>query len=238
MCRIAIVPSELKSEKYIKTLFDFLEDAMGGDGNGFAYFNSKPGVQISKALDLKTEHVAELNTNDAMILFHTRKTSAGTHSNLNVQPFEIFNKDAALCHNGTWSKYDDFKAALFCQGKLTVDEYKDLSDTHVLSKLMDIPEVAYKALGLPESGVFVVHKKEYSEVYVKSGDFEAYKTKSGKFIYASEFPRGYDYTYKFKSGTIIRAYKDHFKILKGGVTYEKNVPSSYTVYGSHWTSPC
>lgn len=234
MCRLAVIPSCLRKKESTIKLLNHLEEAMGGDGNGFAYFNGSDSIKVKKATDLKNEIVKELDMTSDMFLYHSRKTSAGSDTNLNVQPFSILDDTAALCHNGTWSKYTDFKAALFCQGVMTADEYKDLSDTHTLAKMYSLPNVGPKALTLPESGVFLVYNKEFTDAYVKSGDLCAAKV-DGMFIYASEFPSDmFPYIYTFKSGTVVRMYKNKFKILKGGVSYEKNLRSAYTFYNSHW----
>jgi predicted glutamine amidotransferase len=233
MCRMAIVPSELKADEAVTDLLLHLEDSMGGDGNGFSFYDASSNtIKVVKGAKLKIEEgLPSIDAASNMFLFHSRKTSAGSTSDYNTQPFAINEEQTALCHNGTWSKYSDFKAALFCQGVLTADEYSDMSDTHTLAKMIDLPNVGLKALNLPESGVFILFKKDYADIYVKSGDWQAYKRKDGMYLYASEFPNDkYPNIFDFKSGSIIRAWKDKFKIIKGGVTYEKNTTYTYNVH--------
>ena len=149
MCRMAIVPSELKAEEAISDLLLHLEDSMGGDGNGFSFYdNESETMKVVKGAKLKIEEgLPEIDEASNMFLFHSRKTSAGSTSDYNTQPFAVHDKKAALCHNGTWSKYTDFKAALFVQGVLTADEYGDMSDTQRKKAQRDAEEHDSKVHG-------------------------------------------------------------------------------------------
>jgi len=216
MCRIAVLPPGYKGPKIV-ALLNHLEKSLGGDGNGFGWFDSEGTAQIVKGLKVPNRTINGLETGASMVLYHTRKTSAGSTSDDNTQPFltrDGEKKSVILCHNGTWSTHTDYKKILLMLEKIDVLAYKDWSDTRLMAWMME--NQGADRLALPEVGVWILHYGAYAIAHIKTGEFSACKV-GKKWIYASEFPAtDYPKIWKFKSDSIVMLSADGgFKVLVG-----------------------
>jgi len=230
MCRMAILPKGYNGEKIV-ALLDHLEDAMGGDGNGFGFFGKDGAVQVVKGLKVKNETINKIEPVGEVVLYHTRKTSAGETSDDNTQPFLTKDKDKVpflLCHNGTWTSHTDYKKILLMLGKITVEAYQTWSDTHFMAWLIE--HQGEDRLELPSTGVWIQAYPDHAIVHVRSGDWQAIKV-GKKWMYASEFPKGKDYpkVWDFKSDSVVYCSPEKgFKVLVGDkATQDDNVPYVY-----------
>ena len=230
MCRIAVLPKGYHGEKIV-SLLDHLEKAMGGDGNGFGWFDAEGVPQTLKGLNVPTTAINKLAPASDLVLYHTRKTSAGETNDDNTQPFVTVDRSGKpflLCHNGTWQSHTDYKKILLMMGKLNVEQYKDWSDTHFMAWLIETQ--GEDRLGLPTSGVWIQQYSDHAIAYVRSGDFQAVKL-GKKWVYASEFPKkDYEKVWDFKSDTVVYLHPETgFKVLEGSkAEYKTNYQYSYT----------
>jgi hypothetical protein len=235
MCRMALLPSNWKGKEAVEFL-DALEKSMGGDGNGFAWRDAE-GPAIMKGLEVENSALDTINATSSMVLYHTRKTSAGTMNDENTQPFFT---DAAnpvapiLCHNGTWTDYKDFFKIAVMTGQIAIGTYTSWSDTRFMAWL--IGKHGEDSLSLTTSSVWILYYGDKAVVHVKSGSWKAFKRADGTFVYASEFPHGKTFAkvMDFKSNTIVECRLDGFTIIEGGYTNEDNTRSysySYSSYG-------
>lgn len=232
MCRIAVLPAGYKGDKIV-SLLNYLEKEKGGDGNGFSWIDNEDKLQIVKGLKVKNNLINKISSKSELVLYHTRLTSAGYKDDDNCHPFLTTDgrgRKFSLCHNGTWSSHTEWKRILLMMGKLTVPQYKGWSDTHLMSWM--ISEQGADRIEIPESGVWVEYFGDHAVVYVKSGDFQAYKI-GKKWIYASEFPSDdYKKVWNFQDGSVVKITADEgFKVLAGPKPkYEENTSYSSTTY--------
>lgn len=217
MCRMAILPKGYNGEKVV-ALLDHLERAMGGDGNGFGFFDADGVGQVVKGLKVKNETINKIEPAGEVVLYHTRKASAGETSDANTQPFLTKDKDKKqfmLCHNGTWTSHTDYKKILLMLGKITVEAYQTWSDTRFMAWLIE--HQGEDRLELPGSGVWIQAYPEHAIVHVRSGDWQAIKL-GKKWLFASEFPKTKDYpkVWEFESDSVVFCSPENgFKVLAG-----------------------
>ena len=225
MCRMAILPRGYKGNKIV-ALLDHLEDAMGGDGNGFGYFTTDKVAKTIKGLKVKNSLIDKLEPGSDIVLYHTRKASAGDTSDANTQPFITVDKNKKgflLCHNGTWTSHAEYKKILLMLGDISVEAYKTWSDTKFMAWLIE--HQGEDRLDLPASGVWIQAYPDHAIVHVRSGDWQGVKM-GKKWIFASEFPKTADYqkVWDFKTDSVIQCSPtDGFKVISGDkATHDSN----------------
>lgn len=234
MCRIALLPNDYNGDKVV-ALLDHLEDAMGGDGNGFGFFDKDGVPQAIKGLKVKNATINSIASAGACVLYHTRKTSAGDTSDMNTQPFITLDKDKKpfiLCHNGTWTSHTDYKKILLMLGKISVEAYQTWSDTRFMAWLIE--HQGEDRLELPSTGVWIQQYPDHAIAHVRSGDWQAVKL-GKKWIFASEFPKTKDYpkVWDFKSDSIVYCSPEKgFKVLAGDKATQDNNEPYYNQYRS------
>jgi len=236
MCRLALVPS--KSLGLCKEFFDGLVKSNGGSGNGLAY-HDKEGLKIIKGVHLGVDNIISSVDPDDIVepycMFHSRIPSKGGITDGNCHPFDI-GEDRALCHNGTWVSSTDWARQMVIADKMTIAEFKDYSDSRIMSILVKLKGL--DALELPDHGVWMVLGKKDSYVYYHSGDFEIANI-GGVYWYASEFSQLYDEHYELDYDSIIKINAKGFKVIEGGYKKKTSMSRSYSYgYGNYLGSGC
>ena len=94
MCRIVLMNKQGEREldkkygldKYLK----FLEEQLGGHGNGFAMLKNKNIIKLEKGVNLDVRDIANTmkNTDYDWAIFHTRLASVGEKNDKNCHPFK------------------------------------------------------------------------------------------------------------------------------------------------------
>lgn len=105
MCRLLLMNKQAEKEieriyglkKYLK----YLENQLGGHGNGFALIKNKKIIQYDKGIKLSVKEIAQkIQSNDYdWAIFHTRLASVGSKCDENCHPFK--RKQTIMAMNGT-----------------------------------------------------------------------------------------------------------------------------------------
>lgn len=182
MCRIAYIPKpDQLEERDMVDLFWYLEQSMGGEGNGLALTWPDNTIEAFKGLDDTVEELAMIaKCSSGPILFHTRRATSGGVCDALCQPFVI--GDMAFAHNGIWGDWDDVAIELLIQGDM--DGNKPINDS--LTAAAFVAKYGRYALEAISLGVFVVMKPDGTWLHLRAGSF-AYCPDLG--IYASAFPK-------------------------------------------------
>lgn len=93
----------------VKLFFDFLEKAMGGQGNGYLFVKSGKIVGYDKGVKLSNEEIVNIaNTTDFdWLLYHTRVVSKGNVCDEQCHPFVSPDNNLAIAMNGTESHFGE-----------------------------------------------------------------------------------------------------------------------------------
>ena len=94
MCRVLLMNK--KGEQEIENIYGlarylkYLEDSMGGHGNGFALLKDGKVIRLEKGVNLDIRDIANIirKTNYDWCLFHTRFASKGIVCDKNCHPFK------------------------------------------------------------------------------------------------------------------------------------------------------
>ena len=111
MCRLALMNNagirHIEKEYGLENLFNYLEEQLGGHGNGICFIYNDKSYYINKGVELTNEEIAEevLFKIDHIkwIIYHTRLASIGVINDRNCHPFS--NKGRVLAMNGTERNY-------------------------------------------------------------------------------------------------------------------------------------
>ena len=179
MCRLALI--DKKGIKYIvenyglENLFNYLEQQLGGHGNGYCIIHNDGSYCINKGVTLSNNTIVDeiLKEIDDIrwVIYHTRLASIGVVSNRNCHPFE--HKGRVMVMNGTERNYPIINT------KLTDTENILLGSENILNDTKDYHSVF---LGYENGRVFA-NKNSGSLKYIACGN-------GGK-IFASSFPIEY-----------------------------------------------
>lgn len=212
MCRIAII---YQGMPFLEELLTELIKANGGEGNGLGYFTPDGFPVLHKGVALTAKDICSLLPKDTYGLFHTRKASVGNISDDNCQPI-LIDRDTFLVHNGTWSDHKLARMAMLLQKQIDVAEFQNLSDTVILSKIIQVVGLSF--LDLVDSGVFILFRKGAIRVYLHTGNFNAMRY-HGWWFYATDFPselyKTRTVTLNFTNGSVFDISPQGFKLLKG-----------------------
>ena len=188
MCRLAMMNNagirHIEEEYGLEHLFDYLEQQLGGHGNGICYIYNDGSYYIEKGVNLSNREIAE-GVLDRLkhlkwIIYHTRLASIGSINDRNCHPFEHEGK--VLCMNGTERKYTVINK------NLTDTENILLSTENITKNTRDYGSVF---LGYENGKVFA--NKNY-------GNLKYIPCENGGKIFASNFPMEY-----YKSDTVYEA---------------------------------
>ena len=179
MCRLALIDKkgiEHIVENYgLKNLFDYLEQQLGGHGNGYCFVRDDGTYYINKGVTLSNETIVEEILKDfdniRWVIYHTRLASIGVVNNRNCHPFE--HKGKVIAMNGTERNYPIINA------KLTDTENILLASENILNDTRNYHSVF---LGYENGRVFANKN---------SGSLKYISCKNGGKIFASSFPIEY-----------------------------------------------
>ena len=113
MCRLAMLNKKgfknMEESFGVKLFFDFLEKAMGGQGNGYLLVKSGKIVGYDKGVKLSNEEIVNVaNTTDFdWLLYHTRVVSKGNVCDEQCHPFVSPDNNLAIAMNGTESHFGE-----------------------------------------------------------------------------------------------------------------------------------
>ena len=118
MCRLALINTagikHIEENYSLEELFNYLENELGGHGNGCCIIYKDGSYYINKGVLLANDIISEeiLNNIDRIkwVIYHTRLASIGAISNNNCHPFEHNGKILAM--NGTERNYKIVKNGL------------------------------------------------------------------------------------------------------------------------------
>lgn len=179
MCRLAMMNNKgiryIEREYGLENLFNYLEEQLGGHGNGVCFIYDDGNYYIKKGVNLTNTEIAK----DIMaeikhikwIIYHTRLASVGSISNRNCHPF--VNNGKILAMNGTERNYK------VVNKNLTDTENILLSTDNILNGTKKYHSVF---LGYENGKVFA--NKNY-------GSLEYMPCGNGGKVFASSFPTEY-----------------------------------------------
>ena len=181
MCRVLLMNKEGEKDidkiyglsKYLK----YLEDQLGGHGNGFALMKGGKIIRFEKGLNLDVRDIAkEVKKVDYdWFLFHTRLASVGDKTNENCHPFRRGNFILAM--NGTE------RSASF------ISRIKDITDTEAILDIINKYNLGLPALKCFSSIFMGFYKNKPFVVADNTHNIKIYKNdKNNALIFASNFP--------------------------------------------------
>lgn len=176
MCRLALMNNEgiryVEREYGLENLFNYLEEQLGGHGNGICFIYNDGSHYIRKGVNLTNAEIAEeilaKIKHLKWIIYHTRLASVGSINDRNCHPFE--DKGRVMAMNGTERNY------VVVNKNLTDTENILLSTKNILDGTKKYHSVF---LGY-ENGKVFANKNHGSLEYMPCGN-------SGK-VFASRFP--------------------------------------------------
>lgn len=179
MCRLALMNNagiKYIEKKYgLESLFNYLENQLGGHGNGVCFIYNDGSHYIKKGVNLTNKEIAKdiLQRIKCIkwIIYHTRLASIGNVSNANCHPFESNGKVLAM--NGTERNYNIINENL-------TDTENILLATENITK--DTRKYRSVFLGYENGKVFANKNL---------GSLEYIPCKNGGRIFASTFPIEY-----------------------------------------------
>ncbi len=194
MCRVLLMNKKGESEiekiygleKYLK----FLENQLGGHGNGFALLKNEKIIKFEKGVNLDVKDIAKTiqETDYDWCLFHTRLASVGIKTDSNCHPFK--RGDTIIAMNGTE------KSVSF------ISEVKEITDTEAILDLMSKYNLGLAALKRFSSIFMGFYKGKPFVVADNTVNIEILKDRRNEaLVFASNFPR------KFRSNIFIPDYR-------------------------------
>lgn len=179
MCRLAMMNNEgirhIEREYGLENLFDYLENQLGGHGNGICFIYNDGSYYIEKGVNLTNKEIAEevlLKIKHLKwIIYHTRLASIGNISDENCHPFE--HRGKVLAMNGTERDYTVVKKGLTDTENILLSSENITRDTKNYHSVF---------LGYENGKVFA--NKNY-------GSLEYMPCKNGGVVFASTFPLEY-----------------------------------------------
>jgi predicted glutamine amidotransferase len=184
MCRLALLNKQ--GVKYIEKIhgianfFDYLELAMGGNGNGYAYIDNNRNIHLKKGVKLSNKEIAQdilTNINDIQyVLYHTRIASIGTVGDKNCHPFKMGNNVLAM--NGT-----EFSIKKLIKNSIT--------DTQAILQLLVKADIDIKEGTKKFDSVFIGYNGTKVFANRNYGSLKYLHHNKRTLIFASEFPKDY-----------------------------------------------
>lgn len=179
MCRLAMMNNagiRYVEENYgLEDLFNYLEEQLGGHGNGVCFIYNDGSYFIRKGVDLTNKDIAEeilMKINHLKwIIYHTRLASVGSVNDRNCHPFS--NKGRVMAMNGTEREYSIIN--------------KNLTDTENI--LITTENITKGTRGY--RSVFLGYENGKVFANKNSGSLEYIPCENGGRIFASVFPVEY-----------------------------------------------
>lgn len=169
-----------------KKLFDILEQANGGHGNGIAYMSANGAVEIIKGVKYDNELVYNdikelLNTSEMKwCIYHTRIASLGSVTDENCHPYQSGNMVLAM--NGTERGFSLIANSL------------GITDSEAVLRTMEKLEINYENV-LPElSSNFLGFDGKQAFATSPNTDWKSYDcvNHDGAIIISSQLPKEFD----------------------------------------------
>lgn len=110
MCRLVLMNKqgerEIENTYGLEKYLSYLENRLGGQGNGFALMKDRKIIHFQKGLNLSVKEIAKkiLSTDYDWAIFHTRLATIGERCDKNCHPFK--RKNTVLAMNGTEKKIE------------------------------------------------------------------------------------------------------------------------------------
>lgn len=107
MCRLALMNKDgarwIEKEIGLAEYLGYLEQRLGGHGNGYALVKGGKCIKLIKGTHLKTSSIARdaLKSDYDWLVFHTRLASCGSRTDMNCHPFIKARTGDLLAANGT-----------------------------------------------------------------------------------------------------------------------------------------
>jgi len=235
MCRIGVIPTVIDKTTVLDIL-NHLEKDGGGDGNGISFY--KDGVnQVVKGLNLSNTDIVDLIelADPGLILYHTRKASAGHKVDDNCQPFLV--TSGAICHNGTWRDFEQHLMHFLYNDQVSIQDYLSWSDSRFMAFLFD--KYDKQAFFINNDDVWVHYYLEngitVADIYMFDGNFQIAAIEN-KFVGATKQDKLYDQIYRVSDKSIIRIRPDSFSIVSGSVTKALSTNLLKTGFQGSWQS--
>lgn len=181
MCRLIMMnksgEKEIEKNYGLDNYLKFLEEQMGGHGNGYALMRKGKIISFDKGMNLNVKEIARVirKTNYDWCIFHTRLASVGSKSDDNCHPFKRGTEVMAM--NGTEHSVD------------LVSTVKEITDTEAILDLKVLYKWEIPALENLKS-IFVGFSK--GKPYVVANNTYNLKLlhnkKNNAIIFASDFP--------------------------------------------------
>lgn len=220
MCRVLLMNKE--GEKEIEKVYGldrylkYLEEQLGGHGNGFALMKNQKIIKLEKGVNLDVRDIANIlkRTDYDWAIFHTRFATVGTISDRNCHPFK--RKESVLAMNGTENTVN-FLART-----------KEITDAEAILETMEKYHLSLVALK-NFSSIFVgFYNQKPFVVAGNTARIKILKYKNSKaIVFASSFPKKFKNVYKPKECFIWNGGKLNVKLEKHKKRYVPNYYDNY-----------
>lgn len=181
MCRLVLMnkcgEKEIEKNYGLSNFLKFLEEQMGGHGNGYALMRKGRITELNKGVKLSVKEISRVirKSDYDWCIFHTRLASVGEKSDNNCHPFRRNTEVMAM--NGTERSVD------------LVSKVKEITDTEAILDL----KTTYK-WGLPAlkhlNSIFIGFSK--GKPYIVANNIYNIKLlnnqKNNAIVFASDFP--------------------------------------------------
>lgn len=189
MCRLVLMnkegEKEIDSQYGLENYFQYLEQQLGGHGNGYSLLKNGRIIKTEKGINLNIRDIADVmkKTNYDWAIFHTRLASVGSRCDKNCHPFRRNN--TVLAMNGTE------------QSVSFVSDSTDMTDTETILDLISKYHLELMVLrrfnsifvGFHKGSPFVVANNTYNLKMLKNGYKKA-------IVFASSFPSVFENIYE------------------------------------------
>ncbi len=182
MCRLIMMnkngEKEIEKNYGIENFLEYLENRMGGHGNGVSLLKEGKVIFFKKGTNLSIKEISRIirKRKYDWCIFHTRFASIGSKSDKNCHPFII--GDEVMAMNGTE----------MCESLLT--NAKDITDTEAILNVKEKFNLEIPAL-MNLNSIFVGFSK--GKPYVVANNAYniklMYKKRDNAIVFASEFPK-------------------------------------------------
>lgn len=223
MCRVLLMNKKGENEieriygldKYLK----YLENQLGGHGNGFALLKNNKLIKFEKGVNLDVRDIAKSikETDYDWCLFHTRLASIGTKTDDNCHPFK--RGDTIIAMNGTEHSVE------------FISKVKGITDTEAILDLMSKYNLGLTALQRFSSIFMGFYKGKPFVVADNTVSIEILNNKNNEaLVFASRFPKKFKYNifepenrFTWNGGRLPKMTKRYNKIYKSPVLLDDYV---------------
>ena len=233
MCRVLLMNK--KGENEIEKIYGlekyliYLENQLGGHGNGFALLKDNKLIKFEKGVNLDVRDIARSikETSYDWCLFHTRYASIGEKIDSNCHPFK--RGDTIMAMNGTERSVE------------FISKIKGITDTEAILDLMSKYNLGLTALQRFSSIFMGFYKGKPFVVADNTLNIEILNNENnGALIFASRFPKKLNYNifepedfFTWNGGRLPRMKKRCKKIYRLPVSYDDYIYND-DLYGQYY----